>query len=744
MSGIADIAGRDISAFHPDWSDWFDVFRRLFAFHVAGVEVTQAIQYYHSSQHLTDPADRQPDNAVSLVANKPAWVRVYVRSGLRGGDIAGVTGSVEVQRRHFGVVYLPLTTLGPQPPGTVTAHPSVAYATERGTLSYSLNFIIPADDMCGHLKLVVRATTPDGRTDTFDLLLNATLKQTLRLRGVMVGYNGPSSTAAGAPNITRAAPTIADLQTTSTWALLTFPVQSAATYSSAGTITLTVPLSDAPSCAGCCTPNWLTLNSQVAAQVTADGNRTDVLYYGLIASGVPMGPIVGCESSGVSAGGVGNGVTLAHELGHHCGFPHAPCGNVGTPDATYPAYEPYDPANTPQASIGEYGLDISNGNVMSPAMFKDMMSYCWPKWISLHNHGKLLNHPKLDPGRVCVDNIFWRDIVLYEPQLIPEKWLPDPPPDRWDYRREVEPEPIISIIGVMRSERELEITSVMRLETRPAPVGGKPTNMSASLVGSNEEVLADAPVFELRSQADGCGCHEGSAQHQRFPVIVQALVPAAGKGSAIMIRRGDEPLWTREAPERAPRIRGFEARVGQESLELAWEIDAAHEEPEVWVQWASGQGGEWRALATGLKGGRAELSASALPPGACRLRLLASDGFFTTTSKLVRLRVPERGPEVAILTPRDGQTLVAGSSMRLYGAVTDPHEPDGAPPEVRWLIDGKNAAHAIDTFLPAPPPGRHRLEFVVGRGRRRSTAKIEFATIKPPYVEEEPHQPRPE
>ena len=48
MSGIADIAGRaDISAFHPDWSDWFDVFRRLFAFHVAGVEVTQAIQYYH-------------------------------------------------------------------------------------------------------------------------------------------------------------------------------------------------------------------------------------------------------------------------------------------------------------------------------------------------------------------------------------------------------------------------------------------------------------------------------------------------------------------------------------------------------------------------------------------------------------------------------------------------------------------------------------------------------------------------
>jgi hypothetical protein len=540
----------------------------------------------------------------------------------------------------------------------------------------------------------------------------------------------PSSTAPGAPNLTLPAPTLANLQTTSGWALRTFPVQSTATYSSGGTITLTVPLSDAPSCAGCCTPNWVALNSQVAAQVTADGNRTDVLYYGLIASGVPMGPIIGCESSGVSAGGVGNGVTMAHELGHHCGFPHAPCGSVGTPDATYPAYEPYDPAGTPQASIGEYGLDISNGNIMSPATFKDMMSYCGPKWISLHNYGKLVNNEKLDPVLACVDYPWWRDYVLYDPQLIPERWLPDPPPDRWKYRREVDPVPLISIIGVLHSERELEITSVMRVETRPSPVAGRRSGLDAMLLDAEGNVLAQAPVHELRSQAGGCGCGEhGPDDEGRFPAIVQALVPDAGRGSTLAIRSGEEELWTREASRRAPRVREFTARLARDAIRLSWEVEAENGEPEIWVQWAGGgERVEWRALATGLGGGKADVPLSLLPPGPCRLRLLAGDGFHTSVSKQVRVRVPDRGPEVSILAPLDGETLVAGMPMRLHGAATDPRGPDQKQ-TARWLIDRKEVARELEAFVEAPRAGRHTLELTVGSGRRRGRARIDFVTI---------------
>ena len=50
---------------------------------IRGVEVTQAIQYYRSDQHLTDAADRKPTNSMTLVANKPAWVRVLCRKRRR-------------------------------------------------------------------------------------------------------------------------------------------------------------------------------------------------------------------------------------------------------------------------------------------------------------------------------------------------------------------------------------------------------------------------------------------------------------------------------------------------------------------------------------------------------------------------------------------------------------------------------------------------------------------------------------
>ena len=714
-----------------DLLDTADILTRLFRLSIAGIEVTQAIQYHDATRHLTDPADRQPDNAVPLVAHKPAWVRVYLRSGFLAGDIPGVTGTLEVQRRVLGLFYVPVTTLNPQAPGSVTAHQNPGYAAERGTLSSTLNFVIPADRMCGHLRLIARVHSPAGKSAEFHADLDVTLEQTLRLRGIMVAYNGPSSTAPGSPNLNIAAPTVANLQPTSAWTLLTFPVRSAATYSSGGTITLTVPLSDPPSCAGCCTPNWVTLNAQVAAQVTADGNKTDVLYYGLLPGGVPIGPIIGCESSGVSAGGVGDGITMAHELGHHCGFPHAPCGGVGTPDPTYPAYEPYDPANTPQASIGEYGLDISTGNVFSPATFKDMMSYCGPKWISLHNHGKLINNAKLDPRRVCVDHPWWRDIVLQDPALFPEKWLPDPPPDPWEYRRDVDPVPLISIIGVLRSERELEVTSVMRLETRPQPIGGRTTGLFAELLDDEGNRVARAAVHELRSQAcaSGCGCGgKGDPDQARYPAVVQALLPDTD-GAALRIRRGKRELWSRSGGERKLSVREFKASVEGETVRLRWGTEGADDAPEIWVQWSSDEGRTWSALATGMRGDSAEVAASLLPPGKIALRLLAGDGFHTAGSEWVMVHVPERAPDASILAPRAGQTLVANAPMRLWGAATQAGLVSDAPVEARWMLDGESAAEGLDTFITAPPGGEHKLELLVHVGGREAAAATMFLTI---------------
>jgi hypothetical protein len=66
--------------------------------------------------------------------------------------------------------------------------------------------------------------------------------------------------------------------------------------------------------------------------------------------------------------------TLAHELGHAFGREHADCGNPDGPDPRYP-YK--------NGSLGEaYGYDFELAKLLRPKVYRDVMSYCTPVWIS--------------------------------------------------------------------------------------------------------------------------------------------------------------------------------------------------------------------------------------------------------------------------------------------------------------------------------------------------------------------------
>lgn len=697
---------------------------------IHGVEVTQAIQYYESARHLTDPADRQPDNSVELVAGKPAWVRVYVRAPWWGGDIPGVTGTLTVRRRDYGFLWTNVGTLSPQPPGSVTARANPPYTTERGTLGYTLNFIVPANLMCGHLRFDVHITSPGGLVADRRIYIDSTLQQTLRLAGIMVGYNGPSSSAPNASTITRAAPTLADLQTTSAWTLLTFPVRSFATYRSAGTITWNLPLTDAPSCPGCCTPNWVALNNAVQAVKVADGNRTDVLYYGLMANGIPMGPIIGCNSGGVSTGSIGDQVTMAHELGHACGRPHSPCGTPGDP--LYPAYEPYDPAGTPTASIGEYGLDISTGAIMPPNMFKDFMSYCGPRWVSLFVYGRLTNNNGLDPVRVCEDRPWWWDEILIDRQLIPEKWLPDPPPDPLGPIERVSLQPLISIIGVLHGPDELEVRSVFRVEAESEVVGGRALDLRAELVSAEGRVVASGAVHSLQSLANcGCGCKdEPGGGADAYPRLVQAFVPDLEPGAELRIQRAKETVWTRSAPSKRPRLSDAKAELRKHDVQLWWSAETTSEhETECWAQWSADRGRTWHALSAGLRGGKAVVDARGLPAGRVAIRLLVSDGFHTAVSRNLNVEIPQRPPTVSILSPRDGQTFVAGAPMRLWAVASDSRGESVSDDSAYWNV-GRDEPTGLDVYVEAPKPGKHRATVTVETRDGEAQQTVSFTTVE--------------
>jgi hypothetical protein len=700
-----------VSGLHP-----VDI-ARLFRPSIVGIEVTQSIQYYNAAAHLTDPADRGPDNSVQLIANKAAWVRVYVRSGLYGSPTT-VGGELTVNRRRLGFLWTPVGTYNAQ--GTVVAQQSPGYATERATTAMTLNFVIPSGDFAGTMHLTVRLTDTAGDTlDTDSVTVGANLRQTLRVRAILVSYNGPSTANPGPappPNLTLAAPTLADLANTAALALRMMPVGAAGLFAGAGSLAWNLPLDDARTSAGGCSNNWNSLLTSLTNLRTNDGNRGDVVYYGLLPTGIPLG-VPGCGVGGLGSAAVGAQATFVHEIGHGYGFQHTPSGAVGTPDPNYPVYQPY-----PSASIGEYGLDISNGAVLAPQSTFDYMSYGPTTWMSLYQHRRLIDHARLDPR--WFSDLPWDEIYKYK---VPEIWewpLPDPPPDLWKWIN-MSQEPVISITGIVHPGRRIEVTTVARVAANPMPPGTA-TTMTADLLGEDGEILAQAVLHRLVTHG-GCGCpEEGEAASYPF----QALIPNVAPGAALRIGEEGEELWSRRAPQRAPRVGGIEARVREHGeLDLRWKAEAATDDTEAWLQWSGDRGESWHGLATGLSGGAATLGLAGVADGVVELRLLVSDGFHTTVSESVRIEVPSRPPEAAILHPHHRQVLLAGGTLQLYGSAADSAGRPLPEETVRWYLDGEHVGDGMEVWTVAPEPGEHMVTLMAAGDGGDTEVAVEFVTI---------------
>lgn len=704
---------------------------------VASVEVTQAIQYNRATRHLTDPADRGADNSVPLVQGKAAWVRVYVSSLFTSG--VALRGQLRVERalgwRGF---YLPALTLSPQAPGVaVTAQDS--YDSERGTLGTSLNFILPSDQMYGRMRLTAEiwadGAGPSAIADSRVVNIFPDLIQTLPLRGVMIHYNGPN--AAGTMTLDLAAPTVTDLMTTAAWCLTTMPVEAQGRFSSAGTIDWATPLTGMALSPGGCSQQWLDLNAAIAAARTADGNRTDVIYYGLLPNGIPIANVGGCASGGVASGGIGAGVVMAHEVGHACGLPHAPCGTPGDPN--YPAYEPYDAAGVPNASLGEYGLDINNGAIRRPNG-KDLMSYCGGDWFSLYNYQNLHNNNRLDPRPGSGSYI--RVPELVDPFLWPWEYIPDPPPNWWqDWRRQVS-EPLISVIAVVGPQDKVEVKSVMRLTTASRIDGaGRSDRLVVQLIGLNDEVMAEAAALVLPSQGCGgggcgCGCGGDGGGKARGPMLVQALLPDVGRGAELRILARDDAsgearaLWSRKAPERRVKLGDLDVSVDGDAGYARWSVEGGEgEDLRFTLQVSKDKGRSWNGVAHGVTGREARFDASPLPAGTLIFRLLAHDGFESARLDAKPLKMPERPPLVAILHPGPGDRIEAGLPMRLWAAVDQRTGQPVAPDACQWMLDGTDVGNGSEAYVAAPKPGAHVARLRVRTKAGVAEAEVAFTTF---------------
>jgi len=723
----------------------------LFNPYIKGIEVTQAIQYYNADEHLTDPNDRGANNSARLVAYKPAWVRVYLGTFLNF-QVPNLTGELVISRRSgpYNALMLPVATLTPLPPGIASATNTISYVTERGILNSTLNFVIPADDMFGYLQLEVRIRrqSENQQIATHTEYIDATLLQTLRLRGIFISYNGQNAAGTGTLNL--AAPTLADLQNTAAYTLTVDPVQSTGSFTSAGSLTWSTPLTGVATAPGGCSTQWLQLNAAVAQVRTNDGNRNDLIYYGLLPNGVPIANVGGCESSGVSTGPNGAQVTMAHEVGHGAGLSHGPCGTTSG-DPNYPAYEPYDTVANRMASIGEYGLNINTGAILNPANNDDYMSYCNQNWISLYHHQKLINVARFKPQTVGVNT--WKPPVLVDPWLWPWEILqPGPVEEPWN-RRFLRAAPLISIIGIVNEEGKIEIQSVMRVLALPQIENVLETNFTANLVNSNGAAVSKSLVMRFASHGCGCGrakdkdCGCSGREHDsRGPFVFQALLPDVEDGAKLTITKskegadgtgdvdgaggaGVQEVWSREAPASKPQILRFEVYPHGNEGYAKWEMGEAHRDDfDFSMQFSKDEGRSWNSAGVGIKGREYKFDLSGFPSGELVFALLAHDGFYTTKFISKPVNLPRRTPIVSIMHPVNGGVFFEGQPLRLWCAITTDTLQRIDQKRCRWLIDGNEMQTGIDGWITAPAEGEHKCTVTVDDEAGSAEAAVSFVT----------------
>ena len=378
---------------------------------VSGVEMTQAIQYFRPPVTLSavsGPTGVQTENSLPLVAGKPTILRAFLQ------DVTDVSGTIE-WRAVGSAAWSPPTPALNGPLATLSSD----VLASRSSAGGSLNFRLPAAACAGTLDVRLTFTGvvhSQGRI-LWDLqghahfvrdigtLWNATeLRQIsfesinpLGIRLVRMRYEGRG--------LSLAAPSVADFWATAVQLRRMYPLSDICLWRESE-VTYDGDFSDitpgAQHLPG--TPNggtfgdWLHIMNNMSALENAPSAVRYVMLY-------PNGALGASPSSGWAVGRtaltpVSVQSSLAHEVGHLVGRPHAPCGGPAGPDPWYPTFGSYGPA-----SIGEFGVDIATLDIMDPATFRDFMSYCGPAWISPYQYGHIRNWLLINPGpTTCVQN----------------------------------------------------------------------------------------------------------------------------------------------------------------------------------------------------------------------------------------------------------------------------------------------------------------------------------------------------
>lgn len=317
-------------------------------------------------------------NGVTLVARKPAMLRVHALSSRPAGQTSRAAVTIQASREGVSLGSL---TIGPQ---IVSSRPVAE------DLNSTFNVELPRAWLEGVLTLEVIIDKEGVVAETDESNNVRTVSFTFRevppldLTIVPITY---IDTVTGKTFSEPAHDQI------SSWLLTAYPI-SKVNVNFRAPLTFTGNLRHGD--------EWGRLLEELTSVWAVEtGPGSSRIYYGLVPNNAPgggswfsggvsgLGWVGQRVSVGLSVGGE-TGRSAGHEIGHNLGRGHAPCGNPTSVDPLYPY---------PDASIGVIGVDTAGETLLDPILTRDVMSYCGPEWVSDYTYEGLLRDQISRGGR---------------------------------------------------------------------------------------------------------------------------------------------------------------------------------------------------------------------------------------------------------------------------------------------------------------------------------------------------------
>jgi hypothetical protein len=615
---------------------------------VLGVEATQSVQFFRPPVIIAAPAGRtgaQPENDLPLVAGKSTVLRAYIQNA------SAVSGTIEWRSVGGNAWSTPLAALN------APVNPPINPIAERGLATSSLNFRLPADACQGDLEVRAsfsgNARAQQGRvlwdsyghahvqagvpqlwnaSTTFRLVFRPVAPLGIRL--VRMRYAGRG--------LTLAAPSVADFWRTATMLRRTYPLSEICLWRESEELydgdfsDITPGAAHLPGTAnGGSTGDWLhIMNNMIALENAPNAVRYVMLYP---TGAVGLSPFIGWGVGRTALTPVDNQSALAHEVGHLCGRPHAPCGGPAAPDPWYPTYGGFGPA-----SIGEFGVDVATLDIMDPATTEDFMSYCAPTWISPYQYEHIRNWLLINPGpTTCIETGPAPLAHIHRGEPV------DPPRERLALTLQIYRNGHVSLSQPsfhvpMNSRADEGVKTDYFVELRN--VDGNPLTATRLFLQDANLTLDDALTSYL------------------------AFIPWDDEATEVVVLRGSDVLQRFPIEANAPRISKprLEGATTATARRLSWtsDIPAAR----FAVRYSPNGGDPWRAIATWLEDPSCAIDLAVLPSGeAGVIEILASAGFRTSRKSVKLGRVAPSARVATIVLPASKHVARVGETVVLLG-----------------------------------------------------------------------------